>query len=86
MNTICVDDAKKVMQAKDEHGNPVPFSLKAVKLDLDRKTGGEYVTYKYAILCSLTHTHIRVKSPGSSEVRKYRIILITHLNGKEVTV
>jgi hypothetical protein len=86
MDTISIEEAKRVMQEVDEHGNYKPFSFTAVTFDGERKTGGDAITYESALLTSMSYTHILVKHPGSSQIRKYRIILITHLNGKEVTV
>lgn len=85
MDTISIEDAKRLMQQVDERGNYMPFSFTAVTLDLERKTGGDIVTYESAVLTNMSHTHILVQHPGSSQIRKYRIILITHINGKEVT-
>lgn len=95
MEIISLDKVLKDMQKVDEHGSPVSFSATIITCDLNRKKGGERIAYTQAILCSpgggAKAYHDRnntrnIKGLGNNEVRSINPLLITHFNGKEVSL
>lgn len=94
MEIISLDNVFKTLRKVDDAGNPVPCSLTIVTCDLSRKRGGERINYTNAVLCNkvggdwIFHLNatINIKGKGNNEVRSINPLLITHCNGKEVSL
>jgi hypothetical protein len=95
MEIISLDRVLKDMEKVDESGAPVPFSATIITCDLNRKRGGERISYTQAVLCTPTGGskayHARnntrnIQGLGNNEVRSINPLLITHFNGKEVSL
>lgn len=69
-----------VIQRKDPHGHPVPFSFKAVTLKGEPIEGDN---------CIVTSSHnaprtVNLKWQVSGEIRKIRMVSFIEINGQEV--
>lgn len=66
-----------LMNRKDSHGKPLPFSLKYVK-----KSTGEIIAVENAVLTSSNHLdYLNIKILASGEIRKLILPLIIEFNG-----
>ena len=82
------------MEQTDAQGKPVPFNLKAVTCDLERNRGGEHITFERATLSApggkkKAYHHrndVRNLRVPSGEIRGVHPILMTHFNGKTITL
>jgi hypothetical protein len=97
---ISLSDALRVMAARDEAGDPIPFEVKVVTLNLKHGTGGMRVAYQNATLAGgsfgkknalrqANHFYNGTRNlmvPGRSRPVKIHNLLITHFNGERVFV
>lgn len=96
MDIISLDEALKIMEQVDAEGKPVPFSITAITCDLNRARGGERLTFKAAVLTKkdnsdrkayhFRHNTRNIKGVASNQIRSIHPLLITHFNGKEVSI
>jgi hypothetical protein len=87
---ILLKDALALMGKRDEYGFPVPFTIRYVKLDRKRKTGGQLVEAKATlpsrrINSKMYRNAIRhISIAGKGRVTPVHIYLITKINNKWV--
>ncbi len=94
MEIITTEKAMQLLARMDKFGRPVPVSLTAVTLDINRKTGGTRVSWSQAVLCkpgstgkknfNYRNNTINIKGKGNDEICSIHPILITHIDGKEI--
>jgi hypothetical protein len=69
---VIVRDALKLMESRDGQERPVPFDLVILKMDLSRKTGGDFTELNHLEKVGQSHIHraneiISVRRFGSTE-------------------
>lgn len=83
-------EALAIMDQRDARGVPVPFRLTFVKLDRNRRTGGQLRTLDNVVRCGAKHSlqrnrQIAVKHvDGNGHPYPVHLMLITRINGDAV--
>lgn len=97
---ISLRDALKIMDARFDGGDPIPFDLTVITCNLKHGTGGLRVTYQNATLAggsfgkktsarNANHFYNGTRNlqvPGKGRPVKIHNLLITHFNGERVFV
>lgn len=88
-SSISSAEALKLMRRKDEKGMPVPFSIKYLKADRMRQTGGEWRIAENVVVAGLPTFHyglqlVNIRPWGSTQRAKaVHVKLIFEFKEKE---
>lgn len=76
MDLIKVKEMLDVMDAKDDNGQLIPWSMTFVTCNLKKQTGGKRITVKDCILVggSVSNSNLRNPNHGKNYTRNFRSI------------
>jgi hypothetical protein len=99
MEVIKVNEMLAIMNTRDEAGELIPATIRAITCNVKKGTGGKRITYKDVILVGGSTSNSTVRNPNhfqnftrniksirNSEIREFHPLLAEEFNGMRVVL